>query len=61
MTTRERWYKLHHARRSFSREQAKRVADLIKQGDVPQFYLMQAIDRLINPPMIYDPELGYSV
>lgn len=56
MTVRERWYRLHRARRAFRREQHKQHARALQMGLDP-VSLARLCDRSINPPIIIDPLL----
>jgi hypothetical protein len=63
MTTRQRWYALHRARRVFLHSQGERLTELMAFGSTMQLvttegpaaeYIKHAMDMLCNPPMIVD-------
>lgn len=70
MTTRERWYALHRARRAFYRDQRQHFLNVTAFGSSVQVldvhgpaseYILRArefaVSAVINPPLIVDPML----
>lgn len=69
MSTRERWYALHRARRVFLNEINKRLTELVTFGssrtiirpDGPESeFMRRALDMYLNPPHIIDPALNIT-
>jgi hypothetical protein len=61
-TARERWRALHHAQRHFRRRDQETLFKLSRMrkarvGHAVEERLVQAMERVINPPLVYDPQL----
>lgn len=58
MTTRERWYALHRARRVFRREQDELIKTFgAGRHAVSVAAVVGVFELLINPPLMVDPAL----
>lgn len=56
LTVRDRWYRLHRARRVFRNNEAKHLRCMSAHNQ-PLEMRLRAAERSINPPIIIDPLL----
>lgn len=60
MTAKERWYKLHRARREMRRHERHMMPQclqILADTEVPRHIRMRIAERMLNPVIVFDPEL----